>query len=65
MRLISTKQQVVAGVMYYLILEVVSNGGKPIFYEAKVWVKAWENFKSLEGFKEIGRPNLDLVKLAL
>jgi hypothetical protein len=64
-RLVSTQRQVVAGVMYYLIIEVVassdsSGARRTAFYEARVWVKAWENFKSLEGFREIERPDLDL-----
>lgn len=52
-RLVSAQQQVVAGVMYYLVLEAVS-GGETKSYEAKVWVKPWEHFQSLQDFKEIG-----------
>ncbi|KAI5080819.1 hypothetical protein GOP47_0004002 [Adiantum capillus-veneris] len=55
-RLVSSEQQVVAGIMYYLVLEATSKGNNGL-YEAKVWVKVWENFKSLEEFKSLG-PNL-------
>ncbi|KAH7678939.1 Cystatin protein [Dioscorea alata] len=45
--------QVVAGNMYYLDVEV-NNGGKMEVYEAKIWVKLWENFKELQEFKPVG-----------
>ncbi|MCO5570846.1 hypothetical protein L7F22_024574 [Adiantum nelumboides] len=48
-RLVSAKTQVVSGMMYHMIVEVESGGLKKL-YEAKVWEKAWENFKSLESF---------------
>lgn len=47
------KEQVVAGTMHYLTLEAIE-GGKKKIYEAKVWVKPWENFKELEDFKDVG-----------
>ncbi|KAL3632593.1 hypothetical protein CASFOL_025577 [Castilleja foliolosa] len=49
-RVVKAKEQVVAGKMYYLTLEV-NDGGKNKTYEAKVWVKPWMNFKQLEEFK--------------
>ncbi|MCO5568197.1 hypothetical protein L7F22_021893 [Adiantum nelumboides] len=55
-RLVSSEQQVVAGMMYYLVLEATSQGNDGL-YEAKVWVKMWENLKSLEEFKSLA-PNL-------
>uniref|UniRef100_UPI004069929C Affimer (JR-Aff7) n=1 Tax=synthetic construct TaxID=32630 RepID=UPI004069929C len=39
--------------MYYLTLEA-KDGGKKKLYEAKVWVKAAENFKELQEFKPVG-----------
>ncbi|KAI5065149.1 hypothetical protein GOP47_0020339 [Adiantum capillus-veneris] len=48
-RLVSAKTQVVAGVLYHMVVEAESEGRKNL-YEAKVWEKAWENFKSLESF---------------
>lgn len=53
--LVSAQQQVVAGIMYYLDLNARSGGHTKLF-EAKVWVKPWEHFKSLEGFTEIKKP---------
>ncbi|KAJ8635534.1 hypothetical protein MRB53_009801 [Persea americana] len=52
-RVVKAKEQVVAGTMYYITLEVVEAGQKKI-YEAKVWVKLWENFKELQEFKPVG-----------
>eukprot|EP00250_Pteridium_aquilinum_P001692 c11898_g1_i1 orf=102-815(+) len=48
--IISAHKQVVAGLMFHFTLKAVS-GGRVDVYEAKVWVKPWENFKSLEHFK--------------
>ncbi|KAI5071480.1 hypothetical protein GOP47_0013731 [Adiantum capillus-veneris] len=55
-RLVSAEQQVVSGTMYYLDLEATnhSSRGTANLYEAKVWVKPWQHFKSLEEFKEKG-----------
>ncbi|RWR76068.1 hypothetical protein CKAN_00448000 [Cinnamomum micranthum f. kanehirae] len=39
--------------LYYITLEVVEAGQKKI-YEAKSWVKPWENFKELQEFKPVG-----------
>lgn len=52
-RVVSTKQQVVAGTMYYITLEV-ADGGQTKVYEAKVWEKPWLNFKEVQEFKPIG-----------
>ncbi|XP_076913147.1 cysteine proteinase inhibitor A-like [Bidens hawaiensis] len=49
-KVISTKEQVVAGTMYYITLEA-SDGGEKKTYEAKVWVKPWLNFKELQAFE--------------
>ncbi|KAK9068136.1 hypothetical protein SSX86_012247 [Deinandra increscens subsp. villosa] len=49
-KVIETKQQVVQGTMYYITLEV-NEGGEKKTYEAKVWVKPWEDFKELQEFK--------------
>jgi hypothetical protein len=49
-KVVSAHKQVVQGTMYYLVIEVTEDN-KPKEYEAKVWVKPWENFKKLEEFK--------------
>lgn len=49
-RVLKAKEQVVAGKLYYLTLEVIDAGKKKI-YEAKIWVKPWINFKQLQEFK--------------
>ncbi|XP_071732467.1 cysteine proteinase inhibitor A-like [Rutidosis leptorrhynchoides] len=49
-KVVSTKEQVVQGNMYYITLEV-NEGGETKTYEAKVWVKPWEDFKELQEFK--------------
>ncbi|KAM0920741.1 hypothetical protein ACQ4PT_007310 [Festuca glaucescens] len=49
-RLVKMRLQVVAGCMHYFTIEV-SEGGAKKLYEAKVWEKAWENFKQLQEFK--------------
>ncbi|KAI3723698.1 hypothetical protein L2E82_35454 [Cichorium intybus] len=48
-KVISTKQQVVSGTVYYITLEAKDGGAKKS-YEAKVWVKPWMNFKELQAF---------------
>lgn len=51
-RVVKVDQQVVAGTMYHLTLEAKEDGDSaPKLYEAKVWVKPWENFKELQDFK--------------
>uniref|UniRef100_A0A0E0L479 Cysteine proteinase inhibitor n=1 Tax=Oryza punctata TaxID=4537 RepID=A0A0E0L479_ORYPU len=51
-RVVKVRQQVVGGFMHYLTVEVKeSGGGAKKLYEAKVWERAWENFKQLQDFK--------------
>ncbi|KAJ4771871.1 Cysteine proteinase inhibitor [Rhynchospora pubera] len=49
---VSVKEQVVSGTIYYLTIEAVESGEKKL-YQAKVWVKPWINFKELQDFKPI------------
>ncbi|XP_009130862.1 cysteine proteinase inhibitor 7 [Brassica rapa] len=52
-RVLKATEQVVAGKLYSLTLEVIEAGEKKI-YEAKVWVKPWmKNFKQLQEFKSV------------
>ncbi|GER51929.1 cysteine protease inhibitor [Striga asiatica] len=51
-RVVNAKEQVVAGIMHHLTLEV-TDGGRKKKYEAKVWVKSWESFKELQEFKPV------------
>nr|ADD69946.1 cysteine protease inhibitor [Knorringia sibirica] len=54
-KVVSSKEQVVAGTMYYITLEATDAGGKKKkVYEAKVWVKPWMNFKEVQEFKFLG-----------
>ncbi|CAM8963915.1 hypothetical protein QQ045_004497 [Rhodiola kirilowii] len=48
-RVVKAREQVVAGTMHHLTLEVIDAGNKKL-YEAKVWVKPWLNFKELQEF---------------
>ncbi|XP_022742207.1 cysteine proteinase inhibitor 7 isoform X2 [Durio zibethinus] len=57
-RVLKAKEQVVAGKIYHLTLEVV-DAGKNTVYEAKVWVKPWINFKQLQEFKPAPVPTND------
>ncbi|KAI3474517.1 hypothetical protein Pfo_029427 [Paulownia fortunei] len=52
-RVVKAQEQVVAGTLHHLTLEVV-DAGKKRLYEAKVWVKPWMNFKELQEFKHVG-----------
>ncbi|KAK7300277.1 hypothetical protein RJT34_11119 [Clitoria ternatea] len=52
-KVISAKQQVVSGTLYYITLEV-NDGGKKKVYETKVLEKPWLNFKEVEEFKLVG-----------
>ena len=52
MGIVSANHHVVSGLMYHLKLKA-SSGGQINLYEAKVWVKPWLNFKSLEEFKRV------------
>ncbi|XP_010499025.1 PREDICTED: cysteine proteinase inhibitor 6 [Camelina sativa] len=49
-RVVKAKEQVVAGTLHHLTLEILEAGEKKL-YEAKVWVKPWLNFKELQEFK--------------
>jgi hypothetical protein len=49
-KVVSAHTQVVQGSMYHLLIEVEEES-KPKQYEAKVWVKPWQNFKQLLEFK--------------
>ncbi|XP_019188095.1 PREDICTED: cysteine proteinase inhibitor-like [Ipomoea nil] len=51
-RVVSAKQQVVAGMMYHLTLEVI-DAGKKRMYEAKVCEQSWMSFKELHEFKRV------------
>ncbi|XP_062181099.1 cysteine proteinase inhibitor 3-like [Phragmites australis] len=52
-RVLKSKQQVVTGTLHDLILEAV-DAGKKNLYSAKVWVKPWEDFKSVVEFRHVG-----------
>ncbi|XP_010244436.1 PREDICTED: cysteine proteinase inhibitor A-like [Nelumbo nucifera] len=52
-RVVMAKEQVVAGMMHHLTLEVIEAGKKKLC-EAKVWVKPWMNFKELHEFRLVG-----------
>ncbi|XP_019710366.2 cysteine proteinase inhibitor 12 [Elaeis guineensis] len=58
-RVVKAKEQVVAGTLHHLTLEVMEAGKKKIC-EAKVWVKPWLNFKELQEFKHAGDSPADL-----
>ncbi|CAJ1971910.1 unnamed protein product [Sphenostylis stenocarpa] len=49
-RVISARQQVVAGTLYYIILEA-KDGETKNAYETKVWVKEWLKSKEVQEFK--------------
>ncbi|KAH1055273.1 hypothetical protein J1N35_033338 [Gossypium stocksii] len=49
-RVVKATEQVVAGTLHHLTVEVI-DGGKEKLYEAKVWVKPWMNVKELQEFK--------------
>jgi hypothetical protein len=49
---VKVKQQIVAGSMYYIMIQVDEGGAKKL-YEATVWEKSWENFKQLMDFKPV------------
>ncbi|RDY04910.1 hypothetical protein CR513_11305 [Mucuna pruriens] len=60
-RVLSVKQQVVAGTLHIITLEA-KDGGKTKVYEAKVWEKVWLNFKELQEFKLVGDAPAGLLK---
>ncbi|XP_063940428.1 cysteine proteinase inhibitor 6-like [Daucus carota subsp. sativus] len=51
-KVVKAKEQVVAGTMHHLTVEVIDAGAKKL-YEAKIWVKPWMNFKELQEFKHV------------
>ncbi|WMV35653.1 hypothetical protein MTR67_029038 [Solanum verrucosum] len=48
---LNVKEQVVAGMIYYITLAATDDAGKKKIYEAKIWVKEWEDFKKVIEFK--------------
>ncbi|PON74094.1 Cystatin [Parasponia andersonii] len=52
-KVVNTKEQVVAGTVYYITLEAL-NGSEKKVYETKVWEKPWLNFKEVQDFKLVG-----------
>ncbi|KAJ7949410.1 Cysteine proteinase inhibitor [Quillaja saponaria] len=52
-KVVKAQEQVVAGTLHHLTLEVIDAGKKKL-YEAKIWVKPWINFKELQEFKHAG-----------
>ncbi|KAJ0629520.1 putative Cystatin domain-containing protein [Helianthus annuus] len=51
-KVLNAKEQIVSGTLYYITLDA-ANGGIIKTYEAKVWVKKWENLKELQEFKPV------------
>lgn len=51
--MLKSKRQVVTGTLHDLILEAADAGKKSV-YRAKVWVKPWEDFKSVVEFRLVG-----------
>ncbi|PWS22068.1 hypothetical protein DKP78_20305, partial [Enterococcus faecium] len=51
-KLVSVKQQVVAGTLYYFTIEVKEGDAKKL-YEAKVWEKPRMYFKELKKYKPV------------
>ncbi|KAL2316907.1 hypothetical protein Fmac_030783 [Flemingia macrophylla] len=51
-KVISAKQQVVEGMMYYITFEA-KDGETLKVYETKVWVREWLNSKEVQEFKEV------------
>ncbi|XP_076886906.1 cysteine proteinase inhibitor 12-like [Bidens hawaiensis] len=54
-RVVKAQEQVVAGTLHHLTLEIEDAGKKKI-YQAKVWVKPWMNFKELQEFTHVNEP---------
>ncbi|XP_002976277.2 cysteine proteinase inhibitor A [Selaginella moellendorffii] len=52
-KLVEAKSQVVSGVMYLLTVEATDSKNSVCSYEAKVWVKEWENFRRLMSFDPV------------
>lgn len=59
-KVVSAREQVVAGTMYYLRI-VVLESSTPKLYDCKIWVKPWENFKQLESFVPVVSPQCTLT----
>jgi hypothetical protein len=59
-KVVSAREQVVAGTMYYLRI-VVLESATPKLYDCKIWVKPWENFKQLESFVPVVSPQCTLT----
>ncbi|KAI3495537.1 hypothetical protein L1887_37879 [Cichorium endivia] len=55
-RVVKVQEQVVAGTLHHLTLEVVDAGEKHL-YHAKIWVKPWMNFKELQEFAHVSESN--------
>ncbi|XP_037436941.1 cysteine proteinase inhibitor A-like isoform X1 [Triticum dicoccoides] len=53
-KVVRLKQQVVAGMMYYITIQVNEGGAKKM-YEAKVWERPWMDFKKLMEFRPAER----------
>ncbi|XP_020206154.1 cystatin-1 [Cajanus cajan] len=51
-KVISAKQQVVSGTLYYITFEAKDGETKKV-YETTVWVKEWLNFREVQEFKEV------------
>ncbi|XP_051138064.1 cysteine proteinase inhibitor 12 isoform X2 [Andrographis paniculata] len=51
-RVVKAQEQVVAGKLHHLTLEILDAGKKKI-YEAKIWVKPWKDSKELQEFKYV------------
>lgn len=52
-RVVKAQEQVVAGTLHHLTLEIIDAGEKKL-YNAKVWTKPWLNFKELLEFNHVG-----------
>ncbi|CAL0307478.1 unnamed protein product [Lupinus luteus] len=52
-KVISAKEQIVQGVLYYITLEAKDHHRKKI-YETKIWDRPWLNLKEVEEFKFVG-----------
>lgn len=61
-KLLRAQQQVVAGTMYHLTVEVLKSGEAEV-WEAKVWIKPWEKFKALQEFKFLRKASADGEKI--
>lgn len=55
-KVVNVKEQMVTGTMYYITLEATDAGNNKDYhyYEAKIWIKPWLNFRKVQDFKHIG-----------